>query len=191
MNPRRDGKEHCKAITLRSEKTIERPAQTNTENDKDNAENEEGNARNSENSDEADEKSVGTIGKTEKLMKNSASKEQRKIELKASSREDTLIVTYPQRLKKNKLDNQFDKFMEIFKKLHINIPFSNALKQMHSYVKFMKDILTNKRKLSNYETVALSEKFNAILQRKLPPKLKDLGSFTIPCAIGNPIFEKA
>ena len=37
----------------------------------------------------------------------------------------------------------------------------------------------------------LTEQFNAILQRKLPHKLKDLGSFTIPCKIGNSIFERA
>ena len=84
--------------------------------------------------------------------------------LKAPSREDTLIVPYPQRLKKNKLDNQFEKFMEIFKKLHINIIFSNSLEQMLSYVKFMKDILVNKRKLSYYESVALSKECSAILQ---------------------------
>ena len=80
--------------------------------------------------------------------------------------------------------------MEIFNKLHINIPFADALEQMPSYVKFTKDILANKRKLSDYETIALSEECSAILQRKLPPKLKDPGSFTIPCSIGNSIFEK-
>ena len=32
---------------------------------------------------------------------------------------------------------------------------------------------------------------NAILQRKLPQKLKYPGSFTIPCSIGNAIFERA
>ena len=62
------------------------------------------------------------------------------------SREDTPIVPYPERLKKSKLDNQFGKFMEIFKKLHINIPFVDALEQVPSYVKFMKDILENTRK---------------------------------------------
>ena len=77
--------------------------------------------------------------------------------MKAPSREGTLVVSYPQRLKKNKLDNQFGKFMEIFKKLHMNIPFSEALEQMPSYVKFMKDIRANKRKLSDYETVDLSD----------------------------------
>ena len=96
-------------------------------------------------------------------MKNSASKEQRKTKLKAPSRKDTPIILYPQRLKKNKLDNQFVKFMEIFKKLHINIPFADVLEQMPSYVKFMKNILANKRKISNFEIVALSEECSAIL----------------------------
>ena len=54
-------------------------------------------------------------------------------------------IPYPQRLKKHKLDKQFTKFMEVFKKLHINIPFADALEQMPSYVKFMKDILSQKR----------------------------------------------
>ena len=36
----------------------------------------------------------------------------------------------------------------------------------------------------------LTEECSAILQRKLPPKLKDLGSFTIPCTIGDFIFDK-
>ena len=58
--------------------------------------------------------------------------------------------------------------MDIFKKLHINIPFAEALEQMPRYVKFMKDILSKKRKLGDYETVALSEEFSAILQQKLP-----------------------
>ena len=105
------------------------------------------------------------------------------------SNEEKPIVPYPQRLRRNKLDNQFGKFMESFKKLHINIPFVEALEQMLGYV--MKDILSKKRKLRDYETVALSKECNAILQKKLPPKLKDPGSFIIPCAIGNSVFEKA
>ena len=81
--------------------------------------------------------------------------------------------------------------MEVFKKLHINIPFVDAFKQMPSYVRFMKDILTNKKKLNDYEIIALSEECSTTLQKKLPPKLKDPGSFTIPSSIGNLSFEKA
>ncbi|XP_062114339.1 uncharacterized protein LOC133825404 [Humulus lupulus] len=41
------------------------------------------------------------------------------------------------------------------------------------------------RKMEDYETVALTKECSAILQRKLPQKLRDPGSFTIPCTIGN------
>ena len=39
--------------------------------------------------------------------------------------------------------------------------------------------------------VHVSENVSAVLQRKLPPKCKDPGSFTIPCVIGNTRFEHA
>ena len=81
--------------------------------------------------------------------------------------------------------------MDIFKKLHINILFVEALEQMPRYMKFIKDVLSKKKKLGVYETDALSKECSAILQKKLPSKLKDPGSFTIPCAIGNAVFERA
>ncbi|KAJ9186652.1 hypothetical protein P3X46_002199 [Hevea brasiliensis] len=62
---------------------------------------------------------------------------------------------------------------------------------MPSYAKFLKEILSNKRRLEDYETVALTEECSAILQRKLPPKLKDPGSFSIPCHIGESCSIKA
>ena len=55
----------------------------------------------------------------------------------------------------------------------------------------MKEVLSKKRKLGDYETITLSEECSAILKKKLPPKLKDPSSFTIPCAIRNAVFEKA
>ena len=78
--------------------------------------------------------------------------------------------------------------MEVFKKLLINILFADALEQMPNYVKFMKDILSQKRRLEDFKTINLIEECSAILQRKLPQNLKDPGSFTIPCTIGNAIF---
>ena len=62
---------------------------------------------------------------------------------------------------------------------------------MPSYVKFMKKILANKKKLGDYETIALTEECSAILQKKLPPKLQDPGSFAIPFSIGNSVSSKA
>jgi len=54
---------------------------------------------------------------------------------------------------------------------------------MSSYAKHLKEILSNKGKLANFGTVGLTEECSAIVLRKLPPKLKDLGKFTIPYLI--------
>ncbi|XP_020259116.1 uncharacterized protein LOC109835559 [Asparagus officinalis] len=70
-------------------------------------------------------------------------------------------------------------------------PQSEAISQMPSYAKFLKEILSNKRKLEEYETVALTEEYSAIIQNMLPPKLKDPGLFSIPCVIGNVSINRA
>jgi len=62
---------------------------------------------------------------------------------------------------------------------------------MPKYAKFVKEILGNKRRLIEFETITLSEECSAIVLKKLHPKLKDLGSFTIPYTIGDFYFEKA
>ena len=62
---------------------------------------------------------------------------------------------------------------------------------MPSYVKFMKKTLENKKKLGEYETIALTEECSSILQKKLPSKLQDPGSFVIPFSIGNTVSGKA
>ena len=51
--------------------------------------------------------------------------------------------------------------------------------------------MAKKRKLEDYETVKLIDECSAILQRKLPYKVEDPGSFTILCAIGDSTFDKA
>ncbi|XP_027368278.1 uncharacterized protein LOC113874245 [Abrus precatorius] len=88
-----------------------------------------------------------------------------------------------------KQEKQFERFLDVFKKLQINIPFAKALEQMPSYAKFMNELLSKKRKLD--KIVPLIEECNAILQGKLPKTLKDPGSFSIPCYIGNCIVGKA
>src|ERR1044072_7847063 len=93
-------------------------------------------------------------------------------------------VPFPKALVKKNLEKQFSKFMEVFKKLQINLPFSDALEQMPTYAKFMKDILSRRRKLRDMdETIMMTEECSAIIQKKLPQKSKDLGSFTIPVDI--------
>ncbi|KAK5839297.1 hypothetical protein PVK06_008073 [Gossypium arboreum] len=62
---------------------------------------------------------------------------------------------------------------------------------MPTYAKFLKELLTNRRKFEELSTVELNEECSVILQNKLPTKLKDPGSFTIPCLIGSLNVEKA
>ena len=78
----------------------------------------------------------------------------------------------------------------MLKRLEVNIPFVDALAPMPNYVKLMKEIMSNKKKLEAYGTINLSENCTAIIQRKLPKKIKDPSSFTIPCIIGEHTFSK-
>ena len=81
---------------------------------------------------------------------------------------------------KNNFEKQFSKFVSMFKKLHVNIPFSEVLEKMPKNDKFMKEILSKKRQISEmYEVVMKNEECNAIIQRKLPVKDKDPGRFTL------------
>ena len=43
------------------------------------------------------------------------------------------------------MEEQFSRFLDIFKKIEINIPFAKALAHMPNYAKFFKDILSKKR----------------------------------------------
>ncbi|XP_074321390.1 uncharacterized protein LOC141657892 [Silene latifolia] len=55
---------------------------------------------------------------------------------------------------------------------------------MPTYSKFLKDILTNKRTLGDQQMMAMEEECSALLLNKLPHKLGDPGSFSIPCVVG-------
>ena len=98
---------------------------------------------------------------------------------------------FPQWLKKQGQEKQFKQFLDMLRQLHINIPLVEALEQIPNYVKFMKEILSKERRLEEFETVALTQDYNAMLTNRLPPKLKDPGSFTILCAIGPHYVGKA
>ena len=99
--------------------------------------------------------------------------------------QSSVAVPYPQQLKSKKLDAQFAKFLEAMSKVHINIPLVEALQQMPNYAKFLKDVVARKRKWGKYETVGLTENCSVIIQKGLPTKHKDLGSFTLSCVFGE------
>ena len=79
----------------------------------------------------------------------------------------------------------------MFKKIEINIPFVEAITQMPNYAKFLKDILSKKKKIVEEGIVSLTTTCSVVIQKSLPAKMKDLGSFTIPCSIGKYEFKEA
>ncbi|XP_031281187.1 uncharacterized protein LOC116139649 [Pistacia vera] len=100
-------------------------------------------------------------------------------------------LLFPSRFATSKKEEHEQEILVTFRKVHVNIPLLDAIKQVPRYAKFLKELCTNKRKLKGNDMVSVGENVSTVLQRKLLTKCKDLGSFTILCIIGNPRFEKA
>ena len=100
-------------------------------------------------------------------------------------------ILFPRKFQQSKKEEHEKSILDTFRKVQVNIPLLDAIQQVPKCAKFLKDLCTNKRRFGKYETVAFSEEVSAVLQRKLPPKLKDPGNFTIPCTIGTTRFERA
>ncbi|KAK4708954.1 hypothetical protein R3W88_029879 [Solanum pinnatisectum] len=73
-------------------------------------------------------------------------------------------------------DKCFGNFLSLFIQVHINLPLVEILKGIPKYAKYVKEIVAKKRRLTEYETIALAEECSSRIQNILPKKLKDLGS---------------
>ena len=100
-------------------------------------------------------------------------------------------VPFPQRLQKSKIEEQFVRFLKTFQKLEISMPFTEVVTQMPLYAKFLKDMLSKKRKIVEEGIVNLTATCSAVVKKELQEKMKDPGSFTIPCIIGGVEIQKA
>ncbi|XP_027150382.1 uncharacterized protein LOC113750624 [Coffea eugenioides] len=96
---------------------------------------------------------------------------------------------FPCRLEKPKKQDKEKEILEVFRKVKINIPLLDAIKQVSKYAKFLKDLCVNRRRLRGDERVIVGENLSAVLQRKLPPKCGDPDRFTVPCKIGNTLIR--
>ncbi|GJR04679.1 hypothetical protein Tco_0527663 [Tanacetum coccineum] len=92
-------------------------------------------------------------------------------------------IPYPQRLRKEKIEERYAKFVDLIKEVRINVPLVDVLAGMPNYGKFLKDFVSNKSKMEQISAAFLNEECSAIVQNKLPPKLGDPGSFLIPCTL--------
>ncbi|KAJ9173939.1 hypothetical protein P3X46_017022 [Hevea brasiliensis] len=104
---------------------------------------------------------------------------------------NSVLLPFPCRLDKMKKEEQDKEIFETFRKMEVNIPLLDAIKQVPKYAKFLKELCTTKRKLRNNENISVGENVSALIQQKLLPKCKDPGSFSIPCRIGDSKFERA
>jgi hypothetical protein len=82
----------------------------------------------------------------------------------------TTLLPFTRRIKKPTVDEQFGKFVEVIKKLNVNIPFLEAM-QVPTYAKYLKDILNNKRPLPTTDMVKLTEECSATILKKKDPRV--------------------
>jgi hypothetical protein len=104
---------------------------------------------------------------------------------------------FPECLKESpcarKQGEKFQEMMDIFKQVQIDIPIIDAIRQIPSYAKFLKDLCTQKRKMRKCspEKILLTKQVSALIHHTIAPKLKDPGAPTISCIIGDQAIEKA
>ena len=89
-------------------------------------------------------------------------------------------MPFPPKSTKKKDDEEFERFAEMIRPVFLRTQLTNILK-MAPYAKYMKDIITNKRKIPEAEISTMLA--NYTFKAGVPKKLGDPGIPTIPCSI--------
>ncbi|XP_016164747.1 uncharacterized protein LOC107607291 [Arachis ipaensis] len=87
-------------------------------------------------------------------------------------------------------DEQLAQFLVVLRKLQVNISFAEVLKKQRSSIACLKNAISERKELRGDETMVLTKECSALVQKKLPPKMPNLGSFLIPCTTGTITFER-
>ncbi|XP_038896707.1 uncharacterized protein LOC120084967 [Benincasa hispida] len=145
-----NGKEQCHMVTLRSGKALEKRRM------------------NSRNSSPLKERITRSMDQEKRMPETTSHSEPSTFNVRKP--EVTLNAPFPRHLMKKNDEQQFKRFFKLLKQLHINIPLIEALEQMPTYVKFFKDILTKKKRVSEKEVIALTQKCNALVSNSVPNK---------------------
>ncbi|GJQ96776.1 reverse transcriptase domain-containing protein [Tanacetum coccineum] len=102
-------------------------------------------------------------------------------------------LPYPSRLNKQKIREKDDilasKFMEIFRNLHFELSFADALIHMPKFAPMFKKMLNNKDKLIELTKTPLNENCSAVVLKKLPEKLGAI-SILMPLSIWKKLLSK-
>ena len=86
---------------------------------------------------------------------------------------------------------QDDEILDMFRKVEVNIPLLDLIKNIPKYAKSLKELCTRKRSFKPHMKVQLPSSVSALFESQLPIKCRDPGSFTIPCTIGRTIIPHA
>ena len=101
------------------------------------------------------------------------------------------VAPFPQALLAHKKKETNQDILNVFRQVKVNIPLLDAIQQIPSYAKYLKDLCTVKRKHHVQKKAFLTEQVSAILQCNTPVKYKDPGCPTISCIIGNFNIDRA
>ncbi|XP_020982457.1 uncharacterized protein LOC110273603 [Arachis duranensis] len=126
----------------------------------------------------------------EKLKEEKAQEEIERTLLHAPLVAQEHEVPHLQKPQKETKDEHHSQFLEVSKKLQINIPFAEVSEQRPLSAALLKGLLSEKNTLKGDETKVLTKECSALIQNKLPRKMLDLGSFQILCTIENIAFDK-
>jgi len=183
-NPK--GKEHCKAISTRSGKVIGKGIGDDIEVEWKVVEKfdfEEDDVKvGSEREVEEDKGELVENEKREVVEKDEMERKKKDVVREKGKKKEvekkvsTQHLPYPHAPSKKDKERQYARFLELFKKLQIDIPFSEALEQMSAYAKFMKDILSKKKRINDEETIQLDANCSVIIQQRFPKKEQDPGN---------------
>ncbi|XP_074298363.1 uncharacterized protein LOC141629229 [Silene latifolia] len=79
-------------------------------------------------------------------------------------------------------DSRYEMFMNLVKKMEATFP---SPEDMPLYSDFLAEVVARKWSKDDHELVASREEYNSVITNEVPVKLDNLGSFSIPCTIGN------
>jgi len=96
--------------------------------------------------------------------------------------------------KTKKMEELDKEILNTFKKVEINIPLLDAVRQIPKYAKFLKELCTHKRRIMDKEVVNMGRNVSSLIKKpavRMPQKCKDPDMFFVPCIIGSTKFDNA
>nr|XP_016465147.1 PREDICTED: uncharacterized protein LOC107788018 [Nicotiana tabacum] len=147
VNTEKNPKETINAVSLRNDKVLQGPlvAEKNEL-----TRNQVKNEVRAEQEDDLKKKNKSKVPKLTKKYKQRSNDEIEESKYMSA-------LPFPQKQRREKLDKQFRRFLEVLKQVHVNISFTEVLSQMPAYTKFLKEIFSNKRKVEETSAVKLTE----------------------------------